>query len=121
MQFLNRKEDGVSAKNKIFSSYKRGALLRNIEFHLSFDDVINLSQQNCHYCGIEPSNSTKAINKNGATQILWNGIDRINNEIGYTLENCVTACKQCNFAKFKFSYKEFKDYLKRIGNFYGTS
>lgn len=68
----------------------------------------------CHYCNIEPFVSTKIINNNGAEHFLYNGIDRIDNNKGYVLNNVVPCCKQCNFAKYIQTYDEFKNYIKRL-------
>jgi 5-methylcytosine-specific restriction endonuclease McrA len=66
---------------------------------------------NCHYCGITETDFPKIW---GAT--FYGGfkrgqrleIDRVENKIGYTLENCVLACAICNMAKSdKFTHKEF--------------
>ena len=43
-----------------------------------------------------------------------NGIDRIDNNIGYTKENSVPCCEICNKAKRDMSYNDFINYLKRI-------
>lgn len=115
---LNRLPDGESAKKRIFFFYKKGAKLRGLFFDLSLEEVVELTQQNCHYCGILPSNSTKAINAHGGSQILWNGIDRVNNKEGYIKQNVVPCCKQCNFAKYKSSYEEFMQYIERLTKFY---
>lgn len=117
---LNRKAPGESAKNKLFLSYVKGAKRRNLQFCLSKDEFYNLTQQNCHYCGVVPSNSTKTINPNSYSHILYNGIDRLNNDLGYTLENCISCCKQCNFAKYEQTYSEFMSYIDRLVNFHVT-
>jgi hypothetical protein len=41
----------------------------------------------CYYCNIE------------ANDTQYNGIDRFDNSIGYTMDNTVTACKLCNLTK----------------------
>ena len=50
-------------------------------------------------------------------EILYNGIDRLENTIGYEDSNCVPACKICNFAKRNLSQKQFYDWIKRLVNF----
>lgn len=30
---------------------------------------------------------------------MYNGVDRVDNEKGYTKENCVPSCGSCNFKK----------------------
>ena len=46
-----------------------------------------------------------------------NGIDRKNNSTGYSVLNCVSCCKTCNFAKKNMSYKDFIGYLNRVSEF----
>lgn len=45
---------------------------------------------------------------------FYNGIDRINSGENYDLNNCVTACKMCNFAKRDVSFIDFIDWISRI-------
>jgi hypothetical protein len=118
MKNLNRLENGLSAKRRIFAFYKKGAKARDFQFNLSFEQLVEFLKKSCHYCGIEPSNSSATINPHGASQILYNGIDRIDNSKGYIVENLVSCCKNCNYAKFDLSYEEFKIYLKRLGEYY---
>lgn len=89
------KPDGQAAKRKIFNSIKGGAKKRNFEFHLSYETVLNYISKDCFYCGIKPKTLKEAIGGN----IYYNGIDRVDNSIGYVESNCVTCCKQCNLAK----------------------
>ena len=44
----------------------------------------------------------------------YNGIDRVDNKIGYTLKNCVTCCKYCNNAKKDNDVDEFKEWLEYV-------
>ena len=55
----------------------------------------------------------KKIN-GGIEGIIINGIDRINNDIGYTIENSLTCCKICNYAKNTMSMREFIAWLEKI-------
>ncbi len=48
--------------------------------------------RDCHYCGDEI---------NGV------GIDRVDSNIGYQMENIVPCCYQCNITKMDYSYNEF--------------
>ena len=77
------------------ATYRKDARIRNLKFSLSREEFKNIIFKNCHYCNDIPS--TLAINKSkNPTSILYNGIDRINNEIGYELTNCVPCCTDCN-------------------------
>ena len=44
------------------------------------------------------------------------GIDRVNNNIGYVLNNCVSCCKFCNSAKLDRTLIEFRDWIKKVYN-----
>lgn len=117
--YINRKPGEEAAKNRVFNSIKNGAKHRGIVFELIFEEVMVLIEKNCYYCGVKPSTSSKGLNKHGHTQIMWNGIDRIDNNLGYTLENTRTSCKQCNYAKYKQTETEFMIYINRLVKFYG--
>jgi hypothetical protein len=67
--------------------------------------------KHCHYCRIKEADFPKVW---GAT--FYGGIrrgrvleiDRIDNEQGYVMKNCVLACALCNMAKSdKFKHDEF--------------
>lgn len=77
---------GSSTKHK-FDLYKIYAKSRKKEFGVSFEECEFLFLGKCYYCG-ENSNSGKL-----------NGIDRVDNKIGYLSENVVSCCSRCNFAK----------------------
>jgi len=46
--------------------------------------------------------------------LIYNGIDRVDNAIGYLTDNCVACCKVCNRAKLQMSKNEFFDHIKKI-------
>lgn len=47
--------------------------------------------------------------------IAINGMDRVLNSQGYTIENCVTCCKICNRAKSNLTIADWVTYLKQLG------
>lgn len=109
------------------SNYKGMAKNRNIQFDLTMDETIFLLKGNCNYCNRPPSNhfnvrengkSSKkrnyALNRTHDFDILYNGIDRIDNLKGYTLENSVSCCNICNTAKLNLSLDEFKEWIKNV-------
>lgn len=87
---------------------------------LDFEDFKKKVMSKCYYCGLEFSktiedrlNETKSSKKLSNTILKINGIDRKDNNIGYTKENTVPCCKFCNFAKHTMNENEFKQWIKR--------
>jgi len=107
-----RKPYKEASFNALFVKYKHTANKKNIPFELSDKQFKNLTSQDCHYCGIEPSQSDSNKNFNGI--YIYNGIDRIDNSKGYTLNNCVPCCRNCNYAKNTLSLEEFYSWLDRL-------
>lgn len=103
---------GKSSFNRLLSSYKRGAKKRNLEFNLNNDQFENMTQQNCYYCGDKPS--TVQTGKTHYGEYIYNGIDRINNDAGYILSNCVPCCCVCNRMKMKLHIDDFLGRIKKI-------
>jgi hypothetical protein len=46
--------------------------------------------------------------------MVFNGIDRVDNTKGYTLENCVPCCTRCNLAKHTMSLTAFKEWVAEV-------
>jgi len=96
----------------LYGNYKRNSSKRNLFFDLSIDEFDILIKSNCFYCGIEPS---QIFYKKGMKfSLKYNGVDRIDNNLGYKIENCVTACKFCNLAKRGFELNEFMEWINKI-------
>lgn len=101
-----------AALNILFNhKYKYGAKLRNLEFNLTREQFIPLIKANCFYCGRRPSNKIR--------DLKYNGIDRKNNSLGYSISNCVSCCYVCNKMKLDMNYDDFLNQVKRIVNFLG--
>ena len=45
---------------------------------------------------------------------LHNGVDRVNNDLGYTIENSVTCCSLCNYMKRGMSLSDFIIHINKI-------
>lgn len=45
---------------------------------------------------------------------MYNGIDRIDNQKGYSLDNVVACCRICNNAKSDMTVHEFHSWIMRI-------
>lgn len=85
-----------------YSRYKSNAEQRNYIFELSEEQYYKLIREDCYICG-------KKTNENHT-----NGVDRFDNEIGYTFHNSNACCGQCNIMKKEMDYSIFMDKLKKI-------
>lgn len=110
----NALPEGEAAFNTLYSNYKRNAKEKNREFELTEEQFRKLTSSNCTYCGVKPEQIIRP------SDYLYNGVDRIDNNEGYILENCVPCCKFCNIVKNRFNKSEFTRWLKRISNYYNN-
>lgn len=77
-----------------FLNYRSAAKTRGYDFELTEDQFNSIVNDDCIYCG--------------APKELTNiGIDRIDNEMGYTTSNCVPCCRHCNNRKQGTSLEEW--------------
>lgn len=104
--------DHGCGKNNLILQYKRHAKNRGLEFELTKDIFLKLIGQPCYYCGLLPSNIKRT--KNDSEGFLYSGIDRIDSNIGYIIDNVVPCCNQCNKSKMAISKIEFLDWVKRV-------
>lgn len=111
---LSKYDHGSIIENRLYSRYKRIAEKRNLTFKLSIREFLKLTIQRCYYCNMLPFNILK--NKNGHGKYIYNGVDRLNNEKGYTIKNCVPCCKICNRMKLNMSENEFLNHIDKIYN-----
>ncbi len=112
----SRKEAyGVSAFYVLLAIYKNGAADRELRFDLSDEEFWQLTSGDCYYCGTEPKQLSRKGSVSGA--YTYNGIDRKDNSIGYTMSNCVSCCKVCNFSKRTSSDIEFTQHCCKIADF----
>lgn len=102
---------GLASMRRILGVYKRVAKRKGHSFDLTEEQFKELTQQDCHYCGTKPENISGQNRCNGI--YIYNGIDRIDNNKGYILENSVPCCKRCNTAKNDSTIQEYKDWIIR--------
>lgn len=95
--------EGESSLNGLYLVYKNAAIKRNIPYEIDKEYFRKLTKGDCYYCGIEPKQIYGMKTSNG--YCVYNGVDRIDNDLGYTEENCVSCCGRCNVGK-KLSTKE---------------
>ncbi len=99
---------------QIYNRYRVAARKRNLEFSITLEEFQSLIYKPCVYCGVSNSNKTT---KNGTSSIKYNGVDRVENVLGYNSKNCVTCCHTCNRAKRTMTVEEFLAWVKRVYNF----
>jgi hypothetical protein len=107
--------DYGAIRNGLFLKYKNKSIVRGYEFNLTFTEFDKLIQQDCYYCGQIPEIHPSDLHiLREETPFKRNGIDRKDNNLGYTKENSVPCCTMCNFAKLNFSINQFSEWLNRI-------
>lgn len=106
------KPEGEASFNALYGSYRKSAKNRNHEFTLSKDEFREITLQDCFYCGVAPSQFRNHSYVNGF--YIHNGIDRVDNNIGYDKENCVACCEWCNRMKLNYSLSEFEEQIEKV-------
>lgn len=79
---------------------------------LTLDQFMQLSRQNCYYCGAKPCNSQVY---HGRPAWVYNGLDRLNNDQPHNKNNVVPCCWPCNNMK---SNQDLQDFIKKIRTIY---
>ena len=100
----------------LYEKYRNGASHRGLSFQLTAEQFHAFARGNCHYCGIKPIQLVqKAPKARGFHHAYtYNGIDRVDNDRGYALDNCVSCCGRCNRAKYKATLAEFAEWALRL-------
>lgn len=109
-----KKEPGEANFNYKYLSYKTRAKnhKKSLDFKLTKEQFREIILNNCHYCGCTPSMHHTNRSFNGL--FISNGIDRLDSNVGYIYENCVSCCKICNIMKNNLSYDNFIKQIARI-------
>jgi hypothetical protein len=92
----------LKTAEQVFCSYKYGAGTRRLCFELTLERFLAIIGQPCFYCGEPPQ--------------PYNGVDRVNNNDGYTSQNSVSCCARCNRCKSTQTEEEFLNWVKRVYN-----
>lgn len=77
---------------KKFEEYQKRAATNNMAFGLTLQDFIECAASSCTYCG---------------DQLEYAAFDRIDSNGGYTHDNVVPCCDECNFMKRAYSEDKF--------------
>lgn len=110
---------GEAAFRQLYSQIRYNAQYRGLEWNLSREFFGWISKQPCHYCGVEPYQVHEQRRANGA--YVFNGIDRVDNEVGYIESNCVPCCGKCNYIKSDETVDNFKDWIISVYNHWAKS
>jgi 5-methylcytosine-specific restriction endonuclease McrA len=95
----------------VMNLYRNGAKLRSINFGIDRSDVERMIFSPCRYCG---RSGVQAMLIGDGRVMHHIGIDRVDNDLPYTKENCVPCCKDCNLAKRCRSMQQFKDWVAMV-------
>jgi hypothetical protein len=105
--------EGEAGCNEVISHYKQAAKHRGLPWLLTRDEAKELFKGNCVYCGVEPMQEMRRENYlNGV--FIYNGIDRLDSNIGYTKTNCASCCKTCNYMKRTMGVEQFIAHCRKI-------
>lgn len=83
---------------------KGDAYTRGLPFDISIEWFKEVCHSPCVYCGSVDSNRGGAEFTDG---FGYNGLDRIDNSLGYFEGNCLPCCWTCNRAKWNMSREDF--------------
>ena len=108
---LRKLPKGESSFNALYLRYKNQAKERDLIFKVEKEDFRLLTKKDCYYCGLEPQQEQNAKCHNGG--YVYNGIDRLDNSIGYISNNIVACCKTCNRSKHALDINQFQKWVKR--------
>ena len=111
-----RVDPETRALNVVLKRYQHQARHRGLLWKLSKKDFLGLVKENCNYCDAPPTNLNEFTKGRQLASATYNGIDRLNNDIGYVAGNVVPCCFNCNRAKSSMYEDEFLAWICRIHN-----
>ncbi len=93
-----------------YNELLKNSVRRNYEITLTFEEFLTFTKiNNCHYCLehiIWYPYTRDIVNRKAMSRKYQ--LDRKNNDLGYTLENCVVCCTRCNYSKnARYTYEEW--------------
>jgi ribosome-binding protein aMBF1 (putative translation factor) len=103
-----RYEAWTDCNRSPYMNYKYRAEKKGLIFEISETTFYTICSQECYYC------------KRGSTKTNKNGIDRMDNNIGYTLSNLVACCAECNFMKAQLSDGDFILQCQKVSTKFNT-
>jgi hypothetical protein len=97
-----------------YAALKKRAISKNLPVTITFEQFRYLKLDDCHYCGVSEL-FIRFYCELMKINTPWMTIDRKDNSLGYTVENCVTSCYLCN--KTKSNFFSYEDMLEIANNF----
>lgn len=82
-----------------YNNYKKWAKSREKLFDITLKQFLTFIDVPCYYCG---------------GQVSKVGLDRIDNAIGYTIDNVVSCCTRCNKMKLDINLPEWLLHMQKI-------
>lgn len=106
-----RPDAGNGSVNGLMCAYRIGAKNRGHEFALTKTEFRELTSSDCYYCGASPQ---QVITNGKCAPYTYNGVDRVDNERGYTSDNVRPCCGHCNTAKMALKESDFFAWVERV-------
>ena len=103
-------------RTRFIARYKEDAKRRGLTWAMTNAEFETLMNKPCHYCGTPPA-GRRLKHREIYNLLVCNGVDRVNNLLGYLLNNVVACCKMCQRAKSDLPLQEFLDYLDRVSDY----
>jgi len=106
-----------AALSQCYNQYKQNARRRRLPFELTIEQFLDITQKDCSYCGAEASNVYRPVrqtDRSGSVPYIYNGIDRIDNSLGYISGNIAPCCSRCNWSKKDMTQDEFLGWVTLV-------
>lgn len=126
----SRKEGRTYSWRKFYNQNKRNAEVRGYSWNLTEEQVKAIAVQNCYICGEKPQKRLSGSNdyryrchKSGVKldekyveeRIIYaNGLDRVDNDIGYEIGNVAPCCSTCNYIKKSHGLEALLEHLTKM-------
>lgn len=82
-----------------YARFKTASKKRDLTFLLSLEQFTSIVAAPCHYCGEDRKQRN---------------LDRIDNKLGYVLDNVASCCGMCNMMKRNYTMSEFLEQCEKV-------
>ena len=104
------KKDHTRLIKRAYSLFKSGAKRRKLTCNLTIEQYEDVILGKCTYCG---SDHSSVLKYRGLT-LQKNGVDRINNSVGYEMYNVLSACTFCNTLRASMGWESWASLVNDI-------